>query len=74
MRILLIIITCIISFQLWMEIQKENKKCKNQSISYDSLLCKNYQIMKQNDSLKAEIEACKWMGKREYYSINKNIK
>lgn len=72
MRIIIIILLCIIGVQLYIDNIKYKKE--NNVIQYDSLLCKNYQIMKQNDSLKAEIEACKWMGKREYYSINKNIK
>lgn len=72
MRILIIMLLSIIGVQLYIDKTKLEKETN--VVQYDSLLCKNYQIMKQNDSLKVEIEACKWMGKREYYSINKNIK
>lgn len=73
MRILLITSLClVIGFQLYLD--NSHYRQEQNTTKYDSLLCQNYQIMKQNDSLKAEIEACKWMGKREYYSINKNVK
>lgn len=73
MRITLIIGLCfIVGLQFYLD-NSDYEETHN-TTKYDSLLCKNYQLMKQNDSLKAEIETCKWMGKREYYSINKNIK
>lgn len=69
-RIMIITVLSLILVQYWIE----NDELTKQELDYDSLLCKNYQIMKQNDSLQREIYICKWQGAREYYSINKNIK
>lgn len=69
-RIMIITVLSLILVQYWIE----NDEFKKQELDYDSLLCQNYQIMNQNDSLQREIYICKWQGAREYYKNNKNIK
>lgn len=77
MKIILIVFSILLGLIELIPVRENNRKenIENKyTLLIDSLFIKNHELINKNDSLKEEIEMCKWTGKREYYSINKNVK